>query len=268
MPPCKHAAVPPLAEHGRLEDQTAALHKWQEATAEAGTVKVDQEAMAPVGLEIGFVREPELGCLVVAVVVPAARDILHEGDVEVEAERGRREKLVGVGCWLRGVWEEDGKWVGGIVGKVDEPLTCHSFPGCISGEAFGCGAPPEEAILFGSKSKIWVGAGWLVFDFVDVIPGRWVEDVGITMGLALRKDREQSVGGFEGGRTEVEAMKVGQIRLMAGRCGEGPVLEEDPVGVGSCARSAEGAGVPAMEFSCHRGWWTSDGAIVRKGVGE
>lgn len=136
MLPCEHAAVPPLAEHGRLEDQAAAAEKGQEATAEAGAVEVDEEPMAPMVLEIRLVRQPELARLVAAVIVPAARDTIHEGDVKVEAERGGREKPVRVRCWLRGVREEDGEWVGGIVGKVDETLTRHSFPGCVSGEAF------------------------------------------------------------------------------------------------------------------------------------
>lgn len=109
--------------------------------------------------------------------------------------------------------------------------------------------------------------GRLVFDFVDIIPGRWVEDVGKAPGLALRKDRKQIVRGFKRRRAEVEAMKVGQIWLMTGRCGEGPVLEEYPIGVGSCARGAKGTGLPEMEFSSGRGWWTGNGAVVSKGAG-
>lgn len=224
--------------------------------------------MAPVGLEIGFARESELGGLVVAVIVPATRDTLDESDVELEAERGWREKPVGEGFWLRGVREENGEWIGGIVRKVDETLARHSFPSGVFGEAFGCGAPPEKAVFFGSKGKVWVGGGRLVFDFVDVIPGRRVADVGIALGLALRKDREQRVRGFECGRAEVEAMKVGEIRLMAGGCGEGPVLEEDPIGVGSGAKGAEGTRIPGVELSSGRGWWTRDGAVFCKGVGE
>lgn len=103
-----------------------------------------------------------------------------------------------------------------------------------------------------------MGARRLVFDFVDVIPGRWVANVGVALGLALRKNREQGVRGFERGRTEVEAMELGQIRLVARGCGECPILEEDPIRVGSCAKAAKGTRVPAMDLSSGRSWWTSD----------
>lgn len=171
MPPCKYPSVPPLTEYGRLEDQTAAVHKRQEATAEAGAIKVNEEAVAPMGLKVGLVREPKFGGLVVAVIVPAARDLIHESDVEIEVERGRREKRVCIVCWLQGVREEDGEWVSGVVGEVDETLARHSFPRCISREAFGCPASPEKAVFFGRKWKVWVGVRRLVLDLVDVIPG-------------------------------------------------------------------------------------------------
>ena len=73
-------------------------------------------------LEIGFVCESELGGLVNAVVIPAAHDAVNEGHVEVEAERGRSKKPVGVGSWLRGMREKHWERVGGVVGKVDETL--------------------------------------------------------------------------------------------------------------------------------------------------
>jgi len=37
----------------------------------------------------------------------------------------------------------------------------------------------------------------VVFDFVDVVPGGWVEDVGVAFDFALRKNREKLLRGLE-----------------------------------------------------------------------
>lgn len=139
MSPRDEAAIPPLAEHGRLEHEAVALQEGQEAAAEAGAVEVEEVPVPPVGLEVGLVPEPELAGLVLAVPVPAAGDAIDDSHVEVETEcgdGGGREEGVSIGVGLGWVWEENGERVRGVVGEVDETLSSHAFPGCVLGETF------------------------------------------------------------------------------------------------------------------------------------
>lgn len=90
---------------------------------------------------------------------------------------------------------------------------------------------------------MFVGGGG-VEDFVDVVPGGRVEDVGESAGFALGEDGEELGGGAEGGGAEVEPVEVAEVGLVAWGGGEGPVAEEDALGVWGRAGEAERACVP------------------------
>ena len=168
------------------------------------------------------------------------------------------------------VGEEDRDGVGAVVREVDETLTRHALPGAGRGDAFGGGAAPEEGVLFVGEGRVWVRGGGVVaggvFYFVHVVPGGGVEDVGVAVGFALREDGEGVVRCFEGGGREVEAVQVGEVGLVTGRGGEGPVAEEGAEGVGGGAGGAVGAGVPDAGAA---GWGrgrAGDGAVGGEGV--
>lgn len=92
------------------------MQEWQEASAEAGAVEVEKEAAAPMGLEVGAGREAELGDLVGTVVVPAARDVVDDGDVKVQVEGRGRQERVGIDIQAGGVREEDWEGVCCVIG--------------------------------------------------------------------------------------------------------------------------------------------------------
>lgn len=106
---------------------------------------------------------------------------------------------------------------------MDEALARHAFPGAVAGDAFRGGAAPEEGVFFVGEGRVWVFVGGIVGDFVHVVPGGGIEDVGVAGDFALGEDREELVGGFEGGGAEVEAVEVAEVGLMAGGGGEGPI---------------------------------------------
>lgn len=112
---------------------------------------------------------------------------------------------LGAVCGLRGDGrgegggEEDGEGEGRVVGEVDEALARHALPCAVGGNAFGGGAAPEESVLLGGEGGVRVGGGGGVVGFVHVVPGGGVEDVGVTVGFALREYGESGVRGFEGG---------------------------------------------------------------------
>lgn len=198
-------------------------------------------------------REGEFGFLSRGVVVPGAGDAVDDGDVEGEVECvygvGGVEGLVGVFAVGGGEEEREGGGAGGwgageVVGEVDEALARHAFPGAVAGDAFGSGAAPEEgAFLFGER-RVGMLVGWVVGDFVHVVPRGGVEYVGVAVDFALGEDGEELVGGFEGCGAEVEAVQVAKVWLVAGGRGEGPIAEEDAMGVRCGAGCAEGATVP------------------------
>ena len=223
--PGGEAGVPPGAEDGGAEGQAAAVEEREEAAGEGGAVDVHEIAVAPVVLEVRPGREAELGVLRRAVAVPGAGDAVDDGDVEGEVEGGDGGGVVGV--FSLGAGEEDGQGggcgVGEVVGEVDEALARHAFPGAVAGDAFGGGAAPEEGVFFFGEGRVGVVGGWVVGDLVDVVPGGWVDDVGVAVDFALGEDGEELVGGLEGGGAEVEAVEVAEVGLMAGGAGEGPV---------------------------------------------
>lgn len=233
MLPGGQAGVPPAAEDGGTEGDAPTLEEGQEAAGVSGAVDVHEVAVAPVVLEVGWGREAELGVLGRAVVVPGAGDAVDDGDVEGEVEGrdgvgGVREGLVCV--FALGVGEEDGEgggaggWDGGeVVGEVDEALPRHAFPGAVAGDAFGGGAAPEEGAVFVGKGRIGMFDGRVVVDFVHVVPWGGVQYVGIAVDFALGEDGKELMRGFEGRGAEVEAVEIAEVRLMAGRGGEGPV---------------------------------------------
>ena len=51
-----------------------------------------------------------------------------------------------------------------------------------------------------------MGRSGVVEDFVNIIPGRGIEDVGVAFDLALGKYREEFVRGLVGSWAEVETM--------------------------------------------------------------
>ncbi len=201
-------------------------------------------------LEIHRAFEAELRFLCRAVVVPGAGDAVDDCDVEGEVERGDGigvgEGLVGVFAAVVGEEDGEGRGAGGgeVVGEVDETLARHAFPGAVAGDAFGGRAAPEEGVLFVGEGGVWMVIGRVVGDLVDVVPGGGVEDIGVAVDFALGEDGEELVRGLEGGGAEVEAVEVAKVGLVAGRGGEGPVAEEDAVGVRCGAGCAEGAAVP------------------------
>lgn len=232
MLPRRQPAVPPAAEDARAEGQAPALEEGQEAAGEGGAVDVHEVAAAPVGLEVGRGREAEFGVLRRAVVVPGAGDAVDDGDVEGEVEGGDG---VGagegpVGVLALGVGEEEGedRGAGGggrgeVVGEVDETLPRHAFPGAVAGDAFGGGAAPEEGAFFVGKGRVGIFIGGAVGDFVNVVPRGGVEYVGVAVDFALGEDGEEPARGLEGRWTEVEAVEIAKVGLMAGGGGEGPV---------------------------------------------
>ncbi len=139
-----------------------------------------------------------------------------------------------------------------VVSHVDEALTGHATPAVVAGgDAFGCCAAPEEGVLFGAPVRVWVARGIVILarcaggrgggvdGFVHVVPGGRVEDVVVGVGFGLGEDGAKDIGGFEGGGGEVEAVKVGQIGLVAYICGEGPVGDELAKGVWGDAACAD-----------------------------
>lgn len=106
---------------------------------------------------------------------------------------------------------------------MDEALARHAFPGTVAGDTFGGGAAPEEGVFFFGERRVWVFVGGVVGDFVDVVPGGGVENVGVAGDFALGEDGEQLVGGFEGSGAKVEAVEVTEVGLMAGGGGECPI---------------------------------------------
>lgn len=63
-------------------------------------------------------------------------------------------------------------------------------------------------------------------------------------------------------------MKVSEVRLVAGRGGEGPVAEEGAEGMGGCAAGAGVAGIPDTGAAGGGGGRTGDGAVGGEGVVE
>lgn len=231
-------------------------------------------------LEIRGVRKPKLAGLDIAVGVPATVDFRDEVDVcDVESqvlEGGRRDRMHGESSAVAGgeVREEDRKArvLGMVIGEMHEPLACHAFPFAEAGEALGGGAAPEEGFLFLGERGVVVGVrgvgGGRVDGFVDVVPGGGVADVGVAVCFGLGEDGVEGAGGLEGGGGEVEAVEVGEVGLVAGGGGEGPVGEEDAGGVGGEAGGAEGAGVPEMGAAGGGGGRTGDGSVGVKGGEE
>ena len=127
---------------------------------------------------------------------------------------------------------------GEIVGEVDGALATHSLPGAFPGNAFGGGAAPEEGIFFLRERGIWVHGGSVIEYFVDVIPWRRIEDVGVALDFALREYGQQLVRGFVGCWSKVEAMEVTKVGLVAGRSCKRPITQEDSMRMRSCARRA------------------------------
>ena len=227
-------------------------------------------------LKIRGAHESELAPLRRAILGPAAGDRLHERHVGVEAEGAELARLEGLrrvfrvrAQGLRGRGgEQHGDGSGAVGEEVDEALAGHALPGAGGGDAFGGGAAPEERVLFVREGRVRVGVAGGVLDFVHVVPGGGVEDVGVAVGFALREDGEGVVCGFEGGGGEVEAVKVGEVGLVAGRGGEGPVAEEGAEGVRGDAGRAVGTLVPdSAEAGLGRGG-AGDGAVGGEGVLE
>ena len=129
---------------------------------------------------------------------------------------------------------------------MDESLAGHPLPGTEAGDAFGGGAAPEEGVCFLREGGVGMVVGGVggVDDFVDVVPGGRVKDVGEAAGFALGEDGEELGGGAEGGGAEVEAVEVAEVGLVAWGGGEGPVAEEDAMGVWGRAGETERACVP------------------------
>ncbi len=101
---------------------------------------------------------------------------------------------------------------------MDEALAGHALPGSVAGDAFGSAAAPDERNIFFAEGGIGVGDRGGVAGFVDIVPGGGVEDVCKTGDFALREDGEEGVGCLEGCGTEVKAVEVAEVRLVARRC--------------------------------------------------
>ena len=78
MLPSRQPAIPPASENASSEGQTLALEEGEKAAGEARAVDVDEVAVAPVVLEVGWGREAEFGVLGRAVVVPGAGDAVDD----------------------------------------------------------------------------------------------------------------------------------------------------------------------------------------------
>lgn len=221
-------------------------------------------------LKVRLIREPELAGLDVAVEIPAAGDFVDEGDVVAEVESGKvggGDGLVGVLSRHGGVREEHRSGESVVVCEMDKTLASHAFPVAVAGDAFGGGAAPEKGVLFFVKGRILSG-GSIIEDFVDVVPGAGVEDVCIAVRFALGEDGEEVVGIFEGRGGEIETMEVGEVGLVAGAGGEGPIAKKEAVGVGGCAGGAVGARVPDVSLTRWRAWRAGNGAIAIEAVGS
>ena len=131
------------------------MEEREEAAAVAGAVDVEEVAVAPVVLEVGWGGETEFAVLGGAVVVPGSGYAIYNRDVKgkveggdgvgwkglvvVSAREGRMRKKEGEG-WRMYVRGE-------IVGEMDGALATHSLPGALPGDAFGGGAAPEKGVF-------------------------------------------------------------------------------------------------------------------------
>ena len=132
------------------------MEEGEEAATVAGAVDVEEVAVAPVVLEVGWGGETEFGVLGSAVVVPGSGYAVYNGDVKGEVEGGDGvgwEGLVVVSAGERRMRKKEGEGrrmyvCGEIVGEMDGALATHSLPGALPGDAFGGGAAPEKGVFF------------------------------------------------------------------------------------------------------------------------
>ncbi|KAI1747007.1 hypothetical protein F4782DRAFT_454096 [Xylaria castorea] len=259
-----HALLPPCPEECGPVRQRTGAHEGQKSPAEGCPVQVDQVPVAPDFLEIvcrwrgggwGPIKCRMFGG---AVALVTAGERADEGDVEGELITWCKTVLLG---WLRRLClascegAEDGMFTDGASNtgcEMHESRPYQHLPRSVNRESVRQRPTPVEAVELALPRDVFV---LFVVRLLVEAPRARVQNVAEAVHPALAEDREQRLGGRQGGGRRQKSVQMCEIGMLVNVVCRRPVVHEAVLHMGRRAVPASRLTVPPAELTRPRIGW-------------